>query len=75
MLNQSSPDWRLLALKDIRTPKPLVQYLGALDDPRVGVNTCRPGFAAALNNGLRAAGTSFVFSIASYRRSHPLYRS
>src|SRR4051794_20220986 len=59
IVNQNSPDWRLVGSDggaQLDSPPG-----GLLDDPRVQVVAGEPrGFAAALNTGMRLAGTDFV---------------
>ena len=68
VLEQTSPSWRLLVLVDRRTPPALVKLIR---DKRISVRACRPGFGAALNDGLRFAGSRFVSILLSDDRLTP----
>jgi len=60
ILGQTSPRWRLLVIDDGANGA-LNPIVGGLADDRVQVLPSEPrGFAAALNTGMRHAGTDFV---------------
>jgi glycosyltransferase involved in cell wall biosynthesis len=58
--DQTSPRWRLLVIDD-GADHALTEIIGALGDDRVEVISSEPsGLAAALNTGMRHAGSDFV---------------
>ena len=60
VLRQTSPEWRLLILRDVRVERTRA-WAASFADARVGVIDLEtPGFAHALNTGLRLAETAFV---------------
>lgn len=60
ILDQTSPRWRLLVIDD-GADGVLEEMLGAIGDDRVRMVPSKPrGFAAAMNTGMRHAGTDFI---------------
>lgn len=61
VINQSSPDWQLLAIVAHDTPQNTREVITSFKDERIQLIVEETNnFAAALNTGMRRAGTEFV---------------
>jgi len=68
---QTSPAWRLLIIIDEDSPRELREWIGALDDPRIGMLVSTGGLARALNCGMRHATTPWVAILLADDRYDP----